>query len=182
MKDWDTITAEELNELHKTMADLQIAESYNVTVGKVRYKRKKFGITFKNQFYDDFVHEHSDLFQQINADSKQRLVETDIEVLSKALTHYLFRNGPVEDMHANGQLSQNDMKTLNQFMVNRIAGLIYKMNHGNWLQIELLLGYLKLYGANWDPVVPETSAFEDSWDIYKERVKDEICGNEKRGS
>ena len=37
------------------------------------------------------------------------------------MTHYAFRNGPVEDMHANGQLSQQDMKTLNKYMVNRIC-------------------------------------------------------------
>ena len=47
-------------------------------------------------------------------------------------------------MHANDQLSENDMKTLNKYMVNRIAGLLTAIADNNWLQLELLLSYYRL--------------------------------------
>lgn len=174
MKDWDKITADELGNLWRTMCDSQIAELFHVTVDKVRYKRQKHGITLKNRIYDDFVNENPELFQKLNSSSKERLLESDLNVLAKALTHYVFRNGPVEDMHANGQLSQSDMKILNKFMANKFAGLLYKMMNNDWLQIELLLEHLKLYGTDWDEVVPDTKDFEILWKFQKEEVKDKF--------
>ena len=73
------------------------------------------------------------------------LNKDNIDTISIALTHYLFRNGPVEDMHSEGKLSQEDMKTLNKFMVNRIAGLLQIINKEEWLKIELLLDYYNTY-------------------------------------
>ena len=82
----------------------------------------------------------------LNQGSKERLLNKDnIDTISIALTHYLFRNGPVEDMHSEGKLSQEDMKTLNKFMVNRIAGLLQIINKEEWLKIELLLDYYNTY-------------------------------------
>ena len=42
---WDDITKAELTELAKELTDRMIADKYGVTVGQVRYKRKKYGIT-----------------------------------------------------------------------------------------------------------------------------------------
>ena len=82
------------------------------------------------------------MFKNLNKSSKERLLnEKNIDTISIALTHYLFRNGPVEDMHRDGKLSQNDMKTLNKFMANRIAGLLQTINKAEWLKLELLLNY-----------------------------------------
>ena len=44
----------------------------------------------------------------------------DISDLAKAITVEVFRNGPVEDMHAAGKLSEEDMKTLNKYMVSEL--------------------------------------------------------------
>ena len=63
------------------------------------------------------------MFAKLNSDSRERLLRREnIDAISKAITHFIFRNGPVEDMHTNNQLSEKDMKTLNKYMVNRIAG------------------------------------------------------------
>ncbi|AQS08834.1 hypothetical protein CLOBY_09490 [Clostridium saccharobutylicum] len=35
-----------------------------------------------------------------------------IHKLSVVTTHYAYRNGPVEDMHADGKLSENDIEEL----------------------------------------------------------------------
>ncbi len=88
------------------------------------------------------------------------LQEDNIDTISIALTHYLFRNGPVEDMHSDGELSQEDMKTLNKFMVNRIAGLLTTMNKEEWLKLELLLNFYRLFGGNLDKPVADTDEID----------------------
>ncbi len=102
----------------------------------------------KQDLLKDFLEENFDkkLFENLNKSSKERLLNKDnTDTISIALTHYLFRNGTVEDIHSEGKLSQEDMKTLNKFMVNRIAGLLEIINKEEWLKIELLLDYYNRY-------------------------------------
>lgn len=40
----------------------------------------------------------------------------DVDLFARFVVHYCFRNGQLEDMHAQGKLSQEDMKTLNKFL------------------------------------------------------------------
>jgi len=102
----------------------------------------------KQDLLKDFLEENFDkkLFENLNKSSKERLLNKDnTDTISIALTHYLFRNGTVEDIHSEGKLSQEDMKTLNKFMVNRIAGLLEIINKEEWLKLELLLDYYNRY-------------------------------------
>ena len=46
-----------------------------------------------------------------------------IHNLSVATTHIIYRNGPVEDMHADGKLTDYAMMNINKFMVNRLGGI-----------------------------------------------------------
>ena len=70
--------------------------------------------------------------------------------LAKRLAVYAFRNGPVEDMHANGQLSDEDMKTLNKYMVDRLAEYFYLCNQGRFKDIGSLLCFPALCCEEWD--------------------------------
>lgn len=161
--EWDNITKEELEELFEKRSDSAIAELYGVSKSKVTTKRNKWGIKLINYAMRDFLKEgnNKELFENLNRTSKERLSNGDnIDIISIALTHYLFRNGPVEDMHSNGQLSQEDMKTLNKFMVNRIAGILETMNKGEWMKLELLLNFYKLFGGEWDKPVPDTDEID----------------------
>jgi len=155
---WDEITEVELKHLYydEELTDRQIANKFGVTEGKVTYKRRKFGITIKNQVYQEFMDQNSNVFNELNSNSKERLLKREnIDYISKAITHFIFRNGPVEDIHANNQLSEDDMKTLNKYMVNRIAGLLTTIADNNWIQLELLLSYYKFYGTQWDEAEPD---------------------------
>ena len=53
-------------------------------------------------------------------DGMDILKKYSLEDISCALTHYCFRNGPIEEMHADGKFSQDDMKTLNKYFNDRI--------------------------------------------------------------
>lgn len=161
--DWNSITKEELENLFEKHSDNMIAELYDVAKSQVTRKRNKWDIKLINYTIKNFLSNdmNKKLFDYLNQISKERLFNKDnIDTVSIALTHYLFRNGPVEDMHSDGKLSQEDMKTLNKFMVNRIAGLLKTMDNGEWLKLELLLDFYKLYGTNWDKPIADTDEID----------------------
>jgi len=78
------------------------------------------------------------------------LTDEVINLISRGMTHLVFRNGPVEDMHTNGQLSQEDMKTLNKYMVNNLATLFTAIKYERWYELGKMFSYLGLYGGDWD--------------------------------
>ena len=54
-----------------------------------------------------------------------------IDMLSKAITQFAFRSRPIEEMPSRGKLTQKDMKTLNKYIINRIAGLLTAISKGD---------------------------------------------------
>lgn len=160
---WENVSRDELEKLYyeKDMSDRQIADLYGISKKKVEYKRRKYGITFNKKIFKDFEEENYELFETLNRDSKARLCDkSNIDGIAKALTHYVFRNGPVEDMHSEGKLSESDMKTLNKYMVNRIAGILSAIEEGEWLKLELLYSFYRLYGTDWDAAEPDKEEME----------------------
>ena len=164
---WNLITKKELEELFRNHSDNTIAELYEVTAYQVKKQRNKWNIKQYNYAIQEslqtFLSEDKNktLFENLNKSSKERLLsDRSKDILPIALTHYLFRNGPVEDMHTDGKLSQNDMKILNKFMVNRIAGLLETIDKGEWLKLELLFNFYSLFGKDWDKPVPDTDEID----------------------
>lgn len=88
------------------------------------------------------------------------LENLDIDKLSKIITHYAFRNGPVEDIHVSGKLSQEDMIVLNNFMVNRIAGIFKLIKEERWSELIALIQAYEYYGSDWNEVVPDIEELE----------------------
>ncbi len=82
-----------------------------------------------------------------------------IDMLSKAITQFAFRSGPVEDMHARNKLTQKDMKALNKFMVNRIAGLLTAISKGDIANILRVLTFYASLTSDWDLCKPDTEEF-----------------------
>lgn len=72
---WEKITREDLTELFKDYhTDSEIADLYDVTIGKVRYKRNKWNITISNLAIAEL--EKSDVFKSLNEDSKNSIFIT----------------------------------------------------------------------------------------------------------
>ncbi|HML35947.1 MAG TPA: hypothetical protein PKA19_00785 [Bacillota bacterium] len=171
MNSWENITKEELLDLffRQSMPDSAIADLFGVKPSQVTYKRRKYDITVRGCLKEEIRSGTAPILAKLNVMAKDRLVnQTDVDTLSKAVTHYIFRNGPVEDIHANGQLFEDDMKILNKFMVNRIAGLLEELRKGNWLKVQLALGYYEMYGSNWDAAEPDTKELDL---LYEEELK-----------
>lgn len=151
---FDNITKCQLERLFYTpLSDECICRLYDVSKSEVRKKRYEWNIKFgssKHSYYK-FERENKDIFDDLNKKAKDILLKNiNINDLSKALTHYVFRNGPVEDIHANGQLSQEDMKVLNKYMVNKFAGLLDLIRNEEWLKIQLMIEFNRIYGKEWD--------------------------------
>lgn len=163
--DWNTITKDQLANLFivENIPNSLIAELYGVSQNKVKYKRDKLDIKigsvdyYKN-LYKELMNEHPEL--EIKA-KENLLQEKNISLISKAITHYIFRNGPIEDMHEKGKFSQSDMKILNKFMVNRVAGLLKLALDGQWTKLELMVEVLKYYGSDWDEVECDTEEIDE---------------------
>ncbi len=162
---FDNITKEQLEQLF--ISNRRIAELYDVSDSCVRNRRRKWDISIRSAkyIYKSFANNNKELLDGLNLSSKERLLNSkNFDKISKALTHYLFRNGPVENMHAKGQLSQSDMKTLNQYMVNKIAGLLFLVEQEEWLKIELLIDFLSKYGKDWDKAELDTKEIDMIFD------------------
>lgn len=82
------------------------------------------------------------------------VMKDNINDASRALAHMIFRNGVIEDIHAEGKLSQDDMKRLNKDVQNRIAGLLEAYKSKEYKQLLMLYTSSKLYGTDWDKCEP----------------------------
>ena len=75
-----------------------------------------------------------------------------LNFMAKAATAYAFRNGPVEDMHAAGQLSDADMKLLNKTMVDRLGEIFQLMHEGREEDLQDMLLFSYQCAEDWDDV------------------------------
>lgn len=155
------ISAEQLRSLYveEEISAYMISLLYDVKQTQVDNKRKRFGIKFKEIVTKRILENIPDY---INEASKKRIIEDfDIQKIANMITHFAFRNGPVEDMHANNQLSQNDMKTLNKYMMNRLAGLLTLLKSNQWFKIDAILYEYSKFGIDWDEVEPDTDNIDE---------------------
>lgn len=173
--EWEQVDKRELERLYydENLSDAAIANRFGVTKYAVQKKRKLYHISMQIHSIDTALQEQPgladglyqkevsnildpELLAALNQRAKERFIRPEnIDTLAKALTHYIFRLGPVENMHANKQLSQKDMKTLNQYMVNHLAWVLTRAFEGDWLRLELLFGAMSRYGTDWDPADPQ---------------------------
>ena len=89
-----------------------------------------------------------------------RIDKEFLHLLTNAATHYAFRNGPVENMHADGKLSDEDMKTLNKYMMDRLAFVFKMIMECDYENINYFIRYHSMFGQNWDKAVPDGSDME----------------------
>jgi hypothetical protein len=90
--------------------------------------------------------------EAFNKNSKKNMLDNSkAEVWAKAIVHFIFRNGPVEDIHSKGNLTDEDMKVINKHMLDQMTGLVLSMQKGEWFILEQMAQIYLIYGAQWDP-------------------------------
>jgi hypothetical protein len=101
--------------------------------------------------------------KKLNAQIKKTVISTlDIDTIAKAVTHFAFRNGPIEDMHAdnNKNLTDQDMKVLNKFVHNRLAYVFELIMQERWAEFAFLVESQKYFGSSWDKSEPDDGGGE----------------------
>lgn len=134
----------------------QIVELFDVTLEEVEEKRKLMNI--RNKSIDLLFKNRGELVKKLNKQAKNDLFkEENLSQIAIAITHFAFRNGPVEDMHAssNNQLSDENMKILNKFMVNRLAYVFELIMNEKWAEFAFLIDSHKFFGREWDEALPD---------------------------
>ena len=148
---WKNITRDELLKIYveNDVCDSMVADMFGVTKSQVVSKRRKLNITQSDMVYEKYIKGQEK--ELLKSNKKQYILEElDIDTMSKAFVNYIFRFGPVEDMHSKGQLSQDDMKTLNKYMNDRIATLIYLFRNEDWNRLFDFFGAITKYNPKWD--------------------------------
>lgn len=154
----DELSSDELRKMFidEQKSDYMISE---VKESKIKYRRKKYGVTVINSILDEYLQVKSESAKEMNNKIKDQLLnDENISMISKAITHFTFRNGPVEDMHSNpnNQLSETDMKVLNKFLVNRVAYIFKLIIEERWIEFDFLIRNTDMmYGNSWDAAEPD---------------------------
>lgn len=157
----EDLSAEELSQLYidERKTDRILAELFDIKPSIITYRRKKLGITFRNAIINQLFHGKTEEARKMNLEARKEILNiNNLSMISKAITHFAFRNGPVEDMHAhpNNQLSDEDMKILNKYMVNRLAYIFTLIIEERWIEFEFLVRHIDMmYGHNWDEAEPD---------------------------
>lgn len=173
----EELTPEVLEKLFigESISDNFIASLFDVKSSKITYLRRKYGVTIKNSFIKDILNNKSNGVKEMNAQMKEHiLTDKHITKMSKAIVHFAFRNGPIEDMHSDSQknITDDDMKKLNKYMVNRIAYILTLIKEDRWIEFNYLVETFDLmFGHDWDEAIPDDGGmrnlFEDKISKFK---------------
>ncbi len=137
-------------------SDEEIASLFNVKKSKVSYRRRKHGISIRSLIVEDLLCNKSEKAKAVNAQVRDGLfTKENVSTISKAITNFAFREGPVEDIHSKGQLTQSDMKALGKFMVNRLAYVFQLLIEERWAEFAFLIHDNRTFSNHWDEADPD---------------------------
>jgi len=75
--------------------------------------------------------------------------------IASAIVHHIFRNGPVEGMHAEGKLTEEDMRILNKYAMDKMFEIIVLYRTGSWASLLAFFGTYSSFGNSWDDPEPD---------------------------
>lgn len=179
----ESLSLEDLSEtdlkilfIDEKKSDKMIATLFEVNDSKIISLRQKYGITIKNSLINDFLDNNTDIAKTLNDKMKlETLADKNISKISKAITHFIFRNGPIEDMHAdvNKNITDEDMKILNKYIVNRIAYIFTLISKDQWAEFNFLIESIDLmFGHDWDEAIPDDGGIKDLFENEIGKLRD----------
>jgi len=139
-----------------------------VTKGQVAYKRKKMGITQDVMLIENIIN-NKDRLAEFNIGAKDLLSCTGISQISIALTHYVFRNGIVENMHSAKKTEDKDIRILSKCLNNKLATLVYLLKENEWYK---LLSVVQKFSINSSGLNEPEIEIEEVNDICKDALKE----------
>lgn len=85
----------------------------------------------------------------------------DVEIISKALTNYLYAYGPISDISKKYNINFIDRVRLNQYTVNRIAGLLLLYLSKDYDRINDIANKYNIDNHQFVDILPEIEGYID---------------------
>lgn len=101
--------------------------------------------------------------------TKIKLTDRDknIEILSRAVTNYLYKYGPIESILTKYQINTKEKEQLEEYMANRIAGLLMLYLADDKRRIKDIVNKYYTNDSNNQKIIPELEGY-----IERTRTKD----------
>ncbi len=94
--------------------------------------------------------------------------ENYVRNLAKSLAHLCFRNGPVEDMHADGKLDDADITQLNKYMIDHLGLFFLLLGLSDVDSLKQVLRLHEQRSLDWDG--PDILKLLNDYHISSERL------------
>lgn len=169
----EELTSEDFFDIYTsdTVTDSTIANLFGVTKEKVRYLRQKKGISKSEMCKYAILHMKDTDWRTMNGKIKEQLFKQNFDELVKSIVTFTYRSGPVEDIHAEGRLSQADMMKLNKHMLNRIAFILRLIADEKWISLYAISQSKLLAGDScWDKPEPDDGGIMPYLDSFIDEV------------
>ena len=84
---------------------------------------------------------------------------SDVELIAKALTNYIYYYGPIIDINKRYQIKEEDRRLLNQYTANRIAGLLLLYLSKDYKRINDIANKYNVNNPNIKEIIPEIEGY-----------------------
>ncbi|HHD2753129.1 TPA: hypothetical protein ACOTG0_001938 [Clostridium perfringens] len=85
---------------------------------------------------------------------KDNKTKEHIARIAKASTYFIFKNGPVSKLHKENKISDEEMKSMQEYMQNHLAYLYeVLLEEGNLKKYELIMNTMNQFYVNDDTEV-----------------------------
>lgn len=121
--------------------------------------------------------------------NKKNRIENVFEInnsthrISNMITHFAFRNGPIEKLHGDGLIGDKEMYELNKYMMDKIATIVHLLKEDKHKELITMVFSYDMFGTNWDEAVPckkTLAALETMMQYQKDNIDEMIDSSEKK--
>ena len=161
--EWKDVERRALEDMYyvRQMSDREIAEEFGVSKERVKYRRKKFNVTFQGKMLKHFADNNEEVLRRLDEGAKGRLAALkDTDMLAALLGVYVLRNGPLGKLYEEGRLTREELKAAEDFTAGKLAGVLDAVEKKEWLKLELLYNYYIDNMHTLQPAVPDREELE----------------------
>ncbi|NLL51622.1 MAG: hypothetical protein GX248_02830 [Peptococcaceae bacterium] len=157
----DLYLSKELDFDFDKYADGVLEKLYEIREGKTKilYRPRKLGKAIKNAILDEFLYARSERAEKKNLEVRDEILKNqNLNMITTAIMHFIFQSGPIKAMFTcrNRQLSEDDLRIINKFMINRLAYVFKLIIEDRWIEFDFLVRSIyEIYGHEWDEPEPD---------------------------
>lgn len=87
---------------------------------------------------------------------------SNLELMARSITNYVFQNKYIEELIKDGKLSQHDMLNIKLASYNRIAYIVQRLQTEDWVKMGYIVDLMKGSERGWPPVKPDGADIENA--------------------